>query len=355
MSDVILSMDGIVKEFSGVRALDGVSMEVERGGVHAICGENGAGKSTLMKVLSGVYPHGSFDGAVMLEGNPVSYGSINDSEADGIVIIHQELALSPFLSIAENIFLGNEVARGGVIDWNRTNLEAARLLERVGLQENPATKIVELGVGKQQLVEIAKALSKEVKILILDEPTAALNDEDSEHLLGLIRQLRDTGITSIIISHKLKEIRSIADTVTVIRDGKTIESFEVVDSAEIETRIIRAMVGRPLDNQFPPREPQVGAEKFRVEDWTVHHPIDVDRVVVDRASFNVRAGEIVGFAGLMGAGRTELAMSIFGANEGLVMAEIELNYEDEDYIRPDFLGREVGLGRHGMHGKFSLG
>ncbi|KNC17207.1 ABC transporter ATP-binding protein [Arthrobacter sp. RIT-PI-e] len=316
MSDVILRMDEIVKEFNGIRALDGVSVGVERGEVHAICGENGAGKSTLMKVLSGVYPHGSFDGTITLDGKPVAYGSINDSERDGVVIIHQELALSPYLSIAENIFLGNEVQRGGVIDWNRTNLLATELLTRVGLQENPATKVLELGVGKQQLVEIAKALSKDVKLLILDEPTAALNDDDSAHLLGLIEQLRTQGITSIIISHKLKEIRAIADTVTVIRDGRTIESFRVTDSDDIETRIIRAMVGRPLDHQFPPREPDIGEEKFRVEDWTVHHPIDVDRVVVDRASFSVRAGEIVGFAGLMGAGRTELAMSIFGRSYG---------------------------------------
>ncbi|MFF2823389.1 multiple monosaccharide ABC transporter ATP-binding protein [Arthrobacter koreensis] len=314
--DVILSMDGIVKEFNGVRALDGVSVAVRRGEVHGICGENGAGKSTLMNVLSGVYPHGSYSGTISLDGEEVRYGSINDSERDGIVIIHQELALSPFLSIAENIFLGNEVQRGGVIDWNQTNLQAAALLKRVGLDENPATKILELGVGKQQLVEIAKALSKEVKLLILDEPTAALNDGDSAHLLGLIDQLREGGITSIVISHKLKEIRAIADTVTVIRDGKTIESFPVEDSEEIETRIIRAMVGRPLDSQFPDRNPQIGEEKFRVEDWTVHHPIDVDRVVVNDVSFNVRAGEIVGFAGLMGAGRTELAMSIFGRSWG---------------------------------------
>jgi putative multiple sugar transport system ATP-binding protein len=316
MDDVILQMTDIVKEFSGVRALDGVSVSVRRGEVHAICGENGAGKSTLMKVLSGVYPHGSFDGVIELDGRPVRYSSINDSERDGVVIIHQELALSPYLSIAENIFLGNEVQRGGVIDWNRTNLEAAALLQRVGLAESPVTKVLEIGVGKQQLVEIAKALSKEVKLLILDEPTAALNDDDSAHLLGLIDQLRDQGITSIIISHKLGEIRAIADTVTVIRDGKTIEAFPVEDTPQIETRIIRAMVGRPLDSQFPPRVPDIGAEKLRVENWTVHHPVDADRVVVDDASFTVRAGEIVGFAGLMGAGRTELAMSLFGRSYG---------------------------------------
>ncbi|WP_207454546.1 multiple monosaccharide ABC transporter ATP-binding protein [Desertivibrio insolitus] len=316
MTDSILTMKGIVKDFNGVKALNGVDIEVARGEVHAICGENGAGKSTLMKVLSGVYPHGSFDGTITFDGKDVAYRSINDSERDGIVIIHQELALSPYLSIAENIFLGNENARAGVIDWNKTNLEASRLLARVGLDENPATKILELGVGKQQLVEIAKALSKQVKLLILDEPTAALNDDDSAHLLDLINHLRGQGITSIIISHKLKEIRRIADTVTVIRDGSTISSFPVEDTDDIETRIIRDMVGRPLDRQFPDRTPQIGEEKFRVEHWNAYHPVDTTRKVVDDVSFSVKAGEIVGFAGLMGAGRTELAMSIFGRSYG---------------------------------------
>ncbi|PRY66930.1 monosaccharide ABC transporter ATP-binding protein (CUT2 family) [Glaciihabitans tibetensis] len=316
MSNVILRMVDISKDFSGVKALDGVSMEVERGKVHAICGENGAGKSTLMKVLSGVYPAGSFDGSIEFEGEPVAFRSINDSEHLGIVIIHQELALSPYLSVAENIFLGNEIQNRGRIDWNRTNREAQLLLARVGLDENPATKILELGVGKQQLVEIAKALSKRVKLLILDEPTAALNDEDSSHLLGLIEQLRSQGITCIIISHKLKEILRIADTVTILRDGKTIETLDSHSPDTTERRIIRAMVGRDLNNMFPPREPHIGEEMFRVENWTVHHPVDVGRTVVDDASFSVRAGEIVGFAGLMGAGRTELAMSIFGRSYG---------------------------------------
>jgi putative multiple sugar transport system ATP-binding protein len=313
---IILRMNNIEKDFNGVKALDGVSLAVTRGQVHGICGENGAGKSTLMKVLSGVYPAGSFDGSIEFEDHEVAYRSINDSEHDGIVIIHQELALSPYLSIAENIFLGNENATRGVIDWNRTNREAALLLARVGLNENPATKILELGVGKQQLVEIAKALSKRVKLLILDEPTAALNDEDSTHLLGLIDHLRSQGITCIIISHKLKEIKRIADTVTVIRDGKTIETIDMASPDATEARIIRAMVGRDLNNLFPPREPTVGQEVLRVENWTVHHPVDVARKVVDGASFTVKAGEIVGFAGLMGAGRTELAMSLFGHSYG---------------------------------------
>ena len=316
MTEPILRMSGISKSFNGIPALADVSIDVYRGEVHAICGENGAGKSTLMKVLSGVYPAGSFDGTITLEGEPVAFRTINDSEAAGIVIIHQELALSPYLSIAENIFLGNEKAKRGVIDWNATNTAAAELLKRVGLRENPATKIYELGVGKQQLVEIAKALAKEVKLLILDEPTAALNDDDSAHLLDLIDQLRDQGITCIIISHKLKEVLRIADRITIIRDGRTIETMLRDDPDTDEGRIIRAMVGRDLNSLFPPREPDIGEELFRVEHWTVHHPVDTERVVIDDASFMVRAGEIVGFAGLMGAGRTELAMSIFGRMYG---------------------------------------
>ena len=316
MSDHILRMTDIVKEFSGVRALDGVSLDVTRGEVHGICGENGAGKSTLMKVLSGVYPHGTFEGEIEFDGEPAVFNSINDSEHAGIVIIHQELALSPYLSIAENIFLGNERATNGIIDWHATNAEAQALLERVGLNENVTTPVLQLGVGKQQLIEIAKALSKDVKLLILDEPTAALNDDDSAHLLDLIRGLRDQGITSIIISHKLSEIRSVADTITVIRDGHTVDGFSMKDKDNSEQRLIRSMVGRPLDNLFPPREPNIGEEVFRVENWTAYHPVDTGRKVVDDASFYVRAGEIVGFAGLMGAGRTELAMSIFGRQYG---------------------------------------
>ena len=316
MSDVILRMKDIVKEFSGVRALDGVSLDVTRGEVHGICGENGAGKSTLMKVLSGVYPHGDFEGEIEFDGQPATFGSINDSEHAGIVIIHQELALSPYLSIAENIFLGNERATRGVIDWHETNVQARTLLDRVGLKDKVTTPVLQLGVGKQQLVEIAKALSKDVKLLILDEPTAALNDEDSAHLLDLIRGLRDEGITSIIISHKLSEIRAISDTITVIRDGHTVDDFSMKDKDNSESRLIKSMVGRPLDNLFPPRTKNIGEEIFRVENWNAYHPVDTGRKVVHDASFFVRAGEIVGFAGLMGAGRTELAMSIFGRQYG---------------------------------------
>jgi len=316
MANHILEMRGITKTFPGVKALQDVTLEVTRGTCHAICGENGAGKSTLMKVLSGVYPAGSYDGDIVLEDKVVKFSSIRDSEKSGVVIIHQELALSPFLSIAENIFLGNEISKGGFIDWNATNVEAAKLLARVGLSDNPATKIADIGVGKQQLVEIAKALSKEVKLLILDEPTAALNDEDSAHLLDLIKHLKGQGITSIIISHKLNEIKAIADAVTIIRDGKTIETLDLGRDSISEERIIKGMVGRDLQSRYPDRTPDIGEEVLRIEDWTVHHPQEHSRVVVDHANLNVRAGEVVGIAGLMGAGRTELAMSVFGRSYG---------------------------------------
>ncbi len=313
----ILEMRDITKTFPGVKALQDVSLQVERGEVHAICGENGAGKSTLMKVLSGVYPHGSYEGDILFEGEPCEFRTIRDSEHRGIVIIHQELALSPYLSIAENIFLGNEQSRRGVVNWTKTNLEASKLLARVGLSEHPDTKIIDIGVGKQQLVEIAKALSKEVKLLILDEPTAALNDEDSAHLLDLIRSLKGQGITSIIISHKLNEIAAIADSTTILRDGQTIETLDMRgDEPVSEERIIRGMVGRELENRFPHRTAQIGAEAFRIEDWTVHHPMQSGRVVVDGANLTVHRGEVVGLAGLMGAGRTELAMSVFGRAYG---------------------------------------
>jgi len=316
MSDHILEMHSITKTFPGVKALQDVTLNVRRGEIHAICGENGAGKSTLMKVLSGLYPAGSYDGDIVFDGEKVEFGSINDSEDKGIVIIHQELALVPFLSVAENLFLGNERSARGLIDWNKANADAAELLARVGLDELPVTPVGQLGVGKQQLVEIAKALSKRVKLLILDEPTAALNDSDSEHLLGLLRQLKEQGITSIMISHKLGEIASIADSTTIIRDGRTIETLDMRGGDVTQERIIKGMVGRDLDQRYPDHVSTVGEEVLRIEDWTVHHPTQPGRVVVDHASLDVRAGEIVGIAGLMGAGRTELAMSVFGRSYG---------------------------------------
>ncbi|MGV8973126.1 MAG: multiple monosaccharide ABC transporter ATP-binding protein [Rhodoglobus sp.] len=317
MSNNILEMRSITKTFPGVKALQDVSLNVRRGEIHAVCGENGAGKSTLMKVLSGVYPHGTYEGEIAYEGELAQFHSINDSEHVGIVIIHQELALVPYLSVAENIFLGNEQrSKSGLIDWNATNAEAAKLLARVGLKENPTTPVSQLGVGKQQLIEIAKALSKRVKLLILDEPTAALNDTDSQHLLDLLRHLKGQGITSIMISHKLGEIIDIADSTTIIRDGKTIETLDMSAEGVTQNRIIKGMVGRDLENRFPERTPEIGDEVLRVEDWSVFHPTQAERIVVDGASLSVRAGEVVGIAGLMGAGRTELAMSVFGRSYG---------------------------------------
>lgn len=327
--ELVLRMSHIVKEFSGVRALDDVTMEVRRGEVHAICGENGAGKSTLMKVLSGVYPYGSYEGTIEYVGNECRFKSIRESEDVGIVIIHQELALSPFLSVAENIFLGNERGRAGFVDWHETKILAKELLDKVGLDVDPDARVVDLGVGQQQLVEIAKALSKDVKLLILDEPTAALNDDDSEHLLELMRQLREEGITMIIISHKLGEIREIADSTSIIRDGKTVGYIDMHRPEGVtEDEIIAKMVGRELSNRFPEHTPTIGDTILEVSNWTVHHPIDTGRKVVDDASFELRRGEITGLAGLMGAGRTELAMSIFGHQYGTsISGEVRKNGE----------------------------
>jgi putative multiple sugar transport system ATP-binding protein len=316
VTSTLLEMRGITKKFPGVTALSEVDLTVRTGAIHAICGENGAGKSTLMKILSGVYPHGDYDGEILLDEKPCEFRDIRASERAGIAIIHQELALVPYLSIAENVFLGNELNRYGVIGWNQTLTEAQALLDRVGLRESPQTRVADIGVGKQQLVEIAKALSKKVRLLILDEPTAALNDEDSRHLLDLIVDLREHGITSIIISHKLNEVMQVADTVTILRDGHAIETMPV-DKDLSEDRIVRGMVGRDLTHRFPARaQREIGDIAFAVSNWTVLHPIDQHRKVVDDVSLNVRAGEIVGIAGLMGAGRTELAMSVFGRTYG---------------------------------------
>jgi putative multiple sugar transport system ATP-binding protein len=316
MANTILEMHRITKKFAGVPALKDVNLSVLDDEIHAIVGENGAGKSTLVKVLSGVHPHGSFEGEIILNGRECNFKTIKDSEKLGIVIIHQELALIPYLSIAENIFLGNENASIGIIDWNKTVSMASGLLKKVGLEENPNTLIGDIGVGKQQLVEIAKALSKDVKILILDEPTAALNDEESGKLLNLLRDLKAQGVTSILISHKLNEIEQVADQITVIRDGQVIENMNRDDRDFNEDRIIKSMVGRDITDRWPERKHEIGEEVFRVEDWTVYHPLHEKRQVVKGADFHIRKGEVIGFAGLMGAGRTEIAMSIFGRSYG---------------------------------------
>jgi putative multiple sugar transport system ATP-binding protein len=314
MASTILEMRDITKTFPGVKALSNVNLKVEEGEIHAIVGENGAGKSTLMKVLSGVYPHGTYDGQIVYRGEECAFKTINDSEHKGIVIIHQELALVPMLSIAENIFLGNEHAKFGVIDWNANEARTRALLKQVGLTEDPTTLITNIGTGKQQLVEIAKALSKDVELLILDEPTASLSEKDSQALLDLLLEFKRQGITSILISHKLNEINRVADHVTIIRDGQTIETLARGDISE--DRIITSMVGRSLDDRYPSREPQIGEILFEVKDWSVYHPLHADRQVSKNININVRKGEVVGIAGLMGAGRTEFAMSVFGRSYG---------------------------------------
>ncbi|MEK5161822.1 multiple monosaccharide ABC transporter ATP-binding protein [Paenibacillus sp. FSL R5-0527] len=316
MRKLILEMRGITKTFPGVKALSDVNLQVAEGEIHALCGENGAGKSTLMKVLSGVYPHGTYEGDILFNGRFCEFKDIKQSEQLGIVIIHQELALIPYLSIAENIFLGNEQKKRGLIDWNETTIKTRKLLETVGLDESPATRVLDLGVGKQQLVEIAKALAKQVKLLILDEPTAALNESDSENLLALILELKKQGITSIIISHKLNEISKVADAITILRDGKTVQTLDMKADQVTEDMIIKGMVGRDLTHRYPEREPRIGEVIFEVRGWEAYHPQQEERKVLDDINLTIRRGEIVGIAGLMGAGRTELAMSIFGRSYG---------------------------------------
>jgi len=316
MADPILEMRGIKKSFHGLRALSDVNLTVQSGEIHAIVGENGAGKSTLMKVLSGVYPHGDFEGQIRFQGEDCQFRGIADSEHKGIIIIHQELALVPLLSITENIFLGNEQSHGGVIDWSTSYLKTQALLKKVGLNESPNALITNLGVGKQQLIEIAKALSKEVKLLILDEPTASLNETDSDALLELLLDLKGHGISCILISHKLNEISKVADSITVLRDGATVASLDCRAGKISEDVVIRHMVGREMADRYPKRTPQIGDKVFEVKNWKVHHDVHPDRVVIKGVDLHVNKGEIVGIAGLMGAGRTELAMSIFGRTYG---------------------------------------
>lgn len=336
-------MRHISKEFPGVKALDGVSLSVRRGEIHAICGENGAGKSTLMKVLSGVHPHGTYTGEIFYNGALATFANIRNSEHAGIVIIHQELALIPELSITENIFLGNEVRGRFGVDWVKARQQATELMARVGLEDDPDTQIKSIGVGKQQLVEIAKAISKDVKLLILDEPTAALNETDSAHLLDLIREFKSHGMTCIMISHKLNEIAAISDSITIIRDGRSVETIEVPAGEQVdEDRLIRGMVGRELTSRYPEHTPTIGEVLFEVKDWTIQHPIVADRMVCKGSSFFIRRGEIVGFAGLMGAGRTELARSLFGRSYGIYQkGQIFLNGTE---VAPKNVEQAIDLG-----------
>ena len=312
----ILEMRNITKSFGAVKALDNVNLKVTSGEIHALVGENGAGKSTLVNVLSGVHPYGTYSGDIIYQDKNCIFKSIRDSEKNGIVIIHQELALIPYLSIGENIFIGNERAKSGVIDWEKTHLDATMLLKKVGLRENSHVLIKDLGVGKQQLVEIAKALAKDVKLLILDEPTAALNEEDSDNLLQLLLELKKTGITSILISHKLNEVIKVADSITILRDGATIETLKANVDQISEDRIIKGMVGRELVDRFPKRTPKIGQVYFEVKNWNVYDPQIEGRKVIKDVNIKVHRGEIVGISGLMGSGRTEFAMSVFGKAYG---------------------------------------
>ncbi|CAG0936654.1 Xylose import ATP-binding protein XylG [Thermoflexales bacterium] len=331
----ILEMRNITKKFPGVKALNNVSFQVARGEIHCLVGENGAGKSTLMKVLSGVYLHGTYEGDILFDGEVQKFSSISDSERAGIAIIYQELALIPEMTVYENIFVGNEIKKGFRIDWNETIKRANEALKKVRLNVNPATKVRDLGVGKQQLIEIAKALSKEIKLLILDEPTAALNENDSENLLNLIRELKDHGVTCIMISHKLKEVIAIADTVTVLRDGQTICTLDAHKGEVSEPVLIKHMVGREIENIYPPRAPRSSDEVvLEVRDWNAYDPT-LGREILKDVHFNVKKGEIVGFAGLMGSGRTELALSLFGNPKGYrINGEILLHGQPEHFTHP---------------------
>ena len=321
-------MKNITKTFPGVKALDNVNFQVEEGEIHALVGENGAGKSTLMNVLSGIYPFGTYEGDIVYDGKVCEFHEIKDSEKKGIVIIHQELALIPYMTIAENMFLGNERGKSFKINWNETNELAAKYLKMVGLKDNPQTLIKDIGTGKQQLVEIAKALAKNARLLILDEPTASLNEDDTKALLDLLLGFKQHGLTSIIISHKLNEVTYVADKATILRDGATIETLTKGVDDMSEARIIKGMVGRELSNRFPKRTPQIGETMLEVKNWSVYHPIYNERKVVDNVSFNVKKGEIVGISGLMGAGRTELAMSLFGKSYGVdITGEVYINGE----------------------------
>ena len=329
MSDIILEMKNITKEFPGVKALDDVNLVVKRGTIHALVGENGAGKSTLMKVLSGIYPYGSYSGDILYNGEECRFTKIKDSEGKGIVIIHQELALIPYMTIGENMFLGNERGKAFAIDWGDTYAQADKYLKAVGLNESSTTLIKDIGVGKQQMVEIAKALSKHAKLLILDEPTSSLNESDSKALLDLLLKFKEEGMTSIIISHKLNEVSYVADDITVLRDGKTIETLHKGVDDISEDRIIRGMVGREISDRFPKRKDvKIGDISMEVKDWTVYHPVYREKKVVDNVSLHVKRGEVLGISGLMGAGRTELAMSIFGRSYGSgISGELYINGE----------------------------
>lgn len=315
-NEILLDVKNITKRFGPIAALKEVNFQVRKGEIHVLCGENGAGKSTLMNILSGVYPFGTYEGSFSFEGKECHFKNVRESEETGIAIIHQQLALVPQLSIAENIFAGNERASKGIVDWNETNVQAKKIMDRVGLTDDPETRVADIGVGKQQLVEISKAISKNAKLLILDEPTAALNDEESQKLLKLIRVLQSEGLTAIFITHKLREISYVCDRLTILRDGQSVGMIDTATEELTEDKIIKAMIGRDLVNRFPARTPNLGDVLLEVKHWNVYSPLDENKQIIKDVSFNVRHGEVLGIAGLMGAGRTELAMSLFGRSYG---------------------------------------
>ena len=307
----LLEMKNIVKEFPGVRALDGVSFTLEEGEFHALVGENGAGKSTLMKVLSGVYPHGTYEGEILVNAETRTFSGVRDSEHAGIAIVFQELSLVKELTVAENIFLGREPARLGVVNWSELYHRATKLLTDLNLEIDPSIEVGSLGIGQQQLVEIAKALSQNAKILVLDEPTAALTESEVETLFGILRKLTARGVGIIYISHKLDEVFAMADRITVLRDGKTVGTHLAAELTK--DKVIAAMVGRDVGDIFPKTHHQFGETAFEVKNLTVFSVDGTRRKLVDDVSFSVRKGEVLGVAGLMGSGRTETLMAIFGA------------------------------------------
>ncbi len=336
MTTPILEMKGITKEFPGVKALNNVSFQVAEDEIHCLVGENGAGKSTLMKVLSGVYPHGTYTGDILFNGKEQIFGSIRDSEKAGIAIIYQEMALVPEMTVYENIFLGNEIGKNSIIDWDETIKRAGEILKRVRLNINPAMKVKDLGVGKQQLVEIAKAISKNVKLLILDEPTSALNEDDCENLFSLLRDLKKHGVTCVLISHKLREVINIADSVTVLRDGRTICTLDAKNGEVTENVLIKHMVGREINNVYPPKDHKVLDEiVFEVKNWNAYNTA-LGRTILKDINFHVKKGEVVGFAGLMGSGRTELALSIFGNPDHYrVSGELFVKGQKKEFHNPN--------------------
>lgn len=324
MSNYALQMKDITKEFPGVKALNQVNLSVKKGEIHALCGENGAGKSTLMKVLSGVYPHGTYEGKIIVNDKEVQFNDIKESQDTGIAIIYQELALVPEMTIAENIFLSSDLMRKTTINWNHLYAEAQKKLADIGLDVDPQTKLGELTVGKQQLIEIVKALTKNAEILILDEPTSALTESDTDILMKILRDLKAKGVTCIYISHKLDEVMEISDAVTVLRDGQTISTASINELSE--DIIISEMVGRELTELFPYEKREIGTDVLTLNNYSFFHNV-TNEELVKNVSFNLRKGEILGFSGLMGAGRTELFMSLFGGYSGQKSGEIAIDGE----------------------------